>query len=207
MFVKKLVICRNGSTPWQIREISRMIRNVSKLRFSCIQNCIKLFKNKFYHLRIHDNFISSFFRQATDLEKESRTRIHRWISTFDKLSSETVDKDGDKFITIVAMKGLLLAFCNSHTQDQTEVELILFFCFFPGGDRGKRRPANRAKYTHCVLYKEGVETSEAIGFIAKKLKYYNTLINVSSVNYCCLLIICALFQYEPRIHLLRRNKR
>lgn len=43
--------------------------------------------------------------QVTDLDKESRTKIHRWISTFDKLSSETVDKDGDKYIKIIPMTG------------------------------------------------------------------------------------------------------
>jgi tRNA(Glu) U13 pseudouridine synthase TruD len=33
-----------------------------------------------------------------------------------------------------------------------------------------RRPASRLKYTHCIMYKEGIETSDAIGLIAKKLK-------------------------------------
>jgi hypothetical protein len=45
--------------------------------------------------------------KVTEMSKESRTKIHRWIGSFDKLSSETLDdkSGGDKFIKIVAMTG------------------------------------------------------------------------------------------------------
>jgi len=83
--------------------------------------------------------------KVTDASKEERTKIHRWLSIWDKLCSETVDKDNEKLI-VASIKN-------------------------PTGRRDFRRPASRARYTHCVLYKEGIETTDAITYLSIKLKY------------------------------------
>ncbi|ODN04500.1 Pseudouridylate synthase 7 [Orchesella cincta] len=87
--------------------------------------------------------------KVTTLDKEERTRIHKWLTNFDKLSSETIDKDGEKYIVAL---------------------------YETKNNRNKRRPATRAKYTHCTLYKEGVDTFEAIGLLSKKLRIKPSLI-------------------------------
>ncbi|CAG7834160.1 unnamed protein product [Allacma fusca] len=86
---------------------------------------------------------------VTELDKQQRTKIHRWIGNFPSLGSSTIDRDEQKII--------LVEFATSKI-------------------RNARRPENRAKFTHCVLYKEGMETSDAIMFIAKKLRLQPNLI-------------------------------
>ncbi|CAL8139774.1 unnamed protein product [Orchesella dallaii] len=87
--------------------------------------------------------------QVTTLAKEERTKIHKWLTNFDRVSSETIDKDGEKYIIAL---------------------------YEAKNNRSKRRPATRAKYTHCTMYKEGVDTFEAVGLLSKKLRIKPSLI-------------------------------
>lgn len=39
-----------------------------------------------------------FYAQVTNLGKEERTKIHKWLGNFDKLHSETVENGTEKYI-------------------------------------------------------------------------------------------------------------
>jgi len=80
-------------------------------------------------------------------DKEHRTQIHKTIRHFyPKLASTTTDIDGGHKCIEVTKTG--------------------------GGNRSSRShwPPDRGDYCQCVLYKENIDTVDAVGVLARKLR-------------------------------------
>jgi len=83
--------------------------------------------------------------EVTDLDKESRKEIHQLLKSFPKVDSNTLDKDGRKFIV---------------AKDKSVVAKSM----------KKQWPRDRPKYLHFTLYKENSETYEAISLLANRCR-------------------------------------
>eukprot|EP00092_Neocalanus_flemingeri_P008480 GFUD01009137.1.p1 GENE.GFUD01009137.1~~GFUD01009137.1.p1 ORF type:complete len:626 (-),score=148.89 GFUD01009137.1:126-2003(-) len=82
---------------------------------------------------------------VTDLDKESRKEIHQILKGFPQVDSNTLEKDGKKFIAAKAKAAVLKS-------------------------NKKQWPRERPKYLHFTLYKENMETYEAISLLANKCR-------------------------------------
>lgn len=85
---------------------------------------------------------------VTDVDKDGRKEIHSIIKRFPKIDSNTSEVDGVKFIE-ARLKG---------NKSQSS-----------GGGR-RDWPRERPKHLHFSLYKENMETAEAIGHLANKCR-------------------------------------
>ena len=82
---------------------------------------------------------------VTNLDKDSRKEIHLILKGFSKVDSNTLDKDGKKFIVAKSKNSVLK-------------------------NNKKQWPRDRPKYLHFTLYKENMETYEAISLLANKCR-------------------------------------
>ena len=82
---------------------------------------------------------------VTDLDKDARKQIHGVLKQFSNIESNTREMTGGKFIEVCLKKN------------------------FKGGGR-RDWPRERPKYLHFTLYKENMETAEAVGLLAGKVR-------------------------------------
>ena len=81
---------------------------------------------------------------VTDFDKNNRKLVHQVLKKFPKIDSNTIDKDGKKFIIAKAKSS--------------------------GKSNKQNWPRDRPKYLHFTLYKENSETYEAISLLAKRCR-------------------------------------